>query len=666
MSGTFVPQRVPQGGRAEPEPAEGSYRATIPEMAERDPQQLVQLNDRWFDRSTAARAYVERQSLLNLAFFLGQQYVGMPEGVGSNRIVSKPQPKGRVRTTENMIMPTVRSEIARLMRTRPTGTTLPLGDDPEDIEAAAAGDDLLQHVRREHDREAITEEAVMWSVVAGTGHKGWTWDPEAVDRYGNQGDFEFRALSPFDFAVPRLRESDLDRQPYVMVTRLYELDEIEDRWDVRVAADGDATASALDDRITGILRGLHSADSSQFFGSTGAEKHDVKTAVVKETWIKPSRMAPEGAVLITAGGQLLDLTPWPQWTQRVYPFAKYPYVSVPGAYWGRGLVSDLIPIQRRHNRALSIGIELMNLYAMLGIAAPKNSKVRGEMGGRAYLVETPLGAHQGALNIQPPQVGELPTRELDNTRQAFRDIASQHEVTKGHTPPNVRSGTAINLLKEIDDSSSTIALRAIERAEEKSARHILAIVRAHWDEPRMVMVLGKDGDIERRSFISGNEVGGEFVVQSGSAWPYSKAEKINSVLELWRDGLLDPQEAIEHLDLGVTTATILKGRNEDKRHARRENQKFEDLTALLPDGSVDVSMMVNQARQLAPEMWHNHMVHVEEHNRVRKSARYETWPILKQMVLEAHIEGHMLALQQQLAAQPLEEEQSRGEAEQRA
>lgn len=652
---SIAPEVVPQGGTGESETDARYNRMPFEDMSEG---QMVQLNDRWFQRSTAVRAHVERTTLLNLAFFLGQQYVGLPEGSVANRLVSKSAPKGRVRTTENLIVPAVRAEIARLLRTRPTGTTLPLGDDPEDIEAASAGDDLLQHVRREHDRERYTEEAVMWSVLSGKGHVGLTWDPMATDRYGNQGDFEFRSLSPYDFAVPRLRESDMEKQPYVMVTKLYELDEIEDRWGVRVTADGDATATALDDRLTGIIRGTQSIDPTQAWSSSGTDKHEIEAAVVKETWVRPSRMAPEGAVLITAGGHVLDLVPWPRWTKGRYPFAGYPYISVPGSYWGRGLVNDLIPIQRRHNRAISIGIELMNMYAMLGIAAPKNSKVKGVMGGRAYLLETPLGATQSALNIQPPQVGDLPWREIDNTRQAFRDIASQHEVSRGHTPPNVRSGTAINLLKEIDDSSSTIALRGIERAEEKLGRHILEVVRQEWTEPRMVMVLGIDGDIERRSFITGNEISGEYVVQTGSAWPYSKAEKINSVLDLFERGLLEPGEALEHLDLGVTSATILKGRNEDKRHARRENQKFEELTAVLPDGQVDIDMMIDQARDLAPEMWHNHMVHVDEHNRLRKSARYETWPVLKTMLFEAHIEGHMLALQQQLMAQMRAEDPS--------
>lgn len=639
-----APPIVPQGDAA----GEDYTRRPLEEM---QPQEWVQLNNRWFDRGTAARAHVERATLLNLSFLLGQQYVGLPEGVLNNSIVQKAPSKGRVRTTENLILPAMRAEIARLLRSRPAGTTLPMGDDPEDIEAAAASDDLLQAVRRDCNREEITEEAVSWALNSGTGHIGVSWDPQAVDIHGVQGDFTFRALSPFEIAVPRLRESNIEKQPYVMVTKLYELDEIEDTWGVRPSPDADGTALALDDRVSSIVRGHHNQDPSRLFGGTRADQYDVKCAVVKETWIKPSRMAPDGAVLITAGGSVLDLVPWPKWTKGRYPFSKIEYVHVSGSYWGRSLIEDLIPIQRRHNRANSIVVETMNLYAMLGIAAPKNSRVKGILGGRGMLVETPLGSTQPALNIQPPPVGDLPFREIDNTRQAFRDISSQHEVSKGHTPPNVRSGSAINLLKEIDDSSSTMALRSIERSEEKISRHVLEIVKQHWDEPRMVIVLGKDQDIERRSFLSGQDIGGQYVVQTGSAWPYSKAEKIESVRQLWMDQLIGPEEALEHMDLGVTSSTILRRRNEDKRHARRENQKFEELTAVGSDGQADIPSMIERARALAPEMWHNHQAHIEEHNRLRKSPRYETWPLIKRMLFEAHIEGHMFALQQQMIAQ---------------
>lgn len=641
-------ETVPQGGQ--PEGSEEGYRTPFEQMR---PEQIVQMNNAWYERSVGNRAHVEKQSLLSLAFFLGQQYVGLPEGPIGNSLVSKPKPKGRVRTTENIISPAYRNERARLLRTRPTGVTLPLSDDPEDIEAAQAADDVLQHLRREHDLESFTEAAVDWALIAGDGHLSIAYDESKVDRYGNQGDLDYRVLSPFEFAVPRLREPILDKQPYVMVTKMYEIEEIEDRWGVKVSPDSDAIAASLEDRLTSIVQGTMHADPSQAWAMTGAraQKNPPKSAVVKETWVKPSERAPFGAVIITAGGQLLEMTPWPTWCRGLYPFAKYTYTKVPGSYWGRGFISDLIPVQRRHNRANSIVVEVMNLYSMLAVAAPKNTKVQGMMGGRGLLLETPLGATQSALNIQPPPVGDLPFRELDNTRRAFRDISSQHEVSQGTTPPNVRSGTAINLLKEIDDAASTMALRSIERAEERLGRHALEIVRENWDEQRMVLIVGDDGDIERRSFLRGQDVSGHYVVQAGSAWPYAKAEKQNSVMQLWESGLLDPREALQHLDLGVTSATILKGRNEDRRHARRENQKFEDLTTVTEDGMVNLEVILNQARAIAPESWHNHQAHLEEHNRLRKSPRYERWPVLKKMLFQAHIEGHMLAFEQQMAAQ---------------
>jgi hypothetical protein len=285
------------------------------------------------------------------------------------------------------------------------------------------------------------------------------------------------------------------------------------------------------------------------------------------------------------------MKPWPSWCHGDYPFAKLDYIPVPGAYWSKALITALVPIQRRHNRAASIIVETMNILARLTLAAPRNTQVRSVLGGKGVLFETPLGSTQAVTNVQPPQIGDLPFRELDNTRIASRDIAHQHEVTKGFTPPNVRSGTAIQSLKEYDDAASTIPIRSIERASQKIGRLVLNIVREHWDEPRLVLVLGEEGDIERHSFIGGEDIGGQYVVIPGTAWPYSKAEKQQMIFDAVDRGMIMPEEAVRFLDV-ATMGGVLRERNVDERGGEDQrgrvrgslitkSRRLEHLTAMV-------------------------------------------------------------------------------------
>lgn len=623
------------------------YREFDKPLEEYGPQDLISLNDSWFERVIENRRHIERDALLNIAFLMDKQYLSVSKVGASVQLTPVPEKKGRVRTVEQLIEPAVRSEMSRLLRTKPQGVVIPQGEDPEDYEAARAADDGLSYVHQAHDIEEYLEQSALWMLAGGTAHLNVGWDPEVVDEFGNQGDYRFRSLSPFEFGVPQLRTWKLDDQPYVMVTKAYELQEIRDRWGEAaqgVKSDRSEKFSSLDERLTSIL----STSSSSTMGGKTSKDNQVPLAVVKETWIRPQANAPEGAVLITCSGVILDLQSWPEWCNRKYPFYKLEYFRTPGAYWAKPMINALIPLQRRHNRAASIIVETMNIQSQTRIAAPRNTQVRGMLGGRGVMFETPLAATQGVTNISAPPIGDLPFRELDNTRGAVRDIAHQHEVSRGTTPPNVRSGTAISALKELDDTASVIPVRSIERATQSMGRHILSIMKTQWSEPRLIYVLGETGDIETHSFISGNNIGGQYVVQTGSTYPYSKQERQSVILRNLEYGLIGPEEAVRYQDMG-TPRGVLRERDITLRHARRENQKFKELEGVNPQtGHPDQQYIMQQFRALLPADWHDHGVHIQEHNKLRMSPTYEKWPTWKRALFEAHIAGHEAALMAQM------------------
>lgn len=611
----------------------GSSRRPLEEWSERE---MVDRQNKWFQRVTDDRRHIERQALLGTAFLMDQQYVDFVGSSGSAKLSEVPAKKGRVRTIEQIIEPAYRAEMARLLRNRPQGTTVPDGLDAEDHEAAQAADDLLAHCWREYEAPAYIEEAVGWQVAGGTSAIHTGWDPNEPDPDGVPGSFVFRALSPFQFGVPNIREQHLSNQPYVMVTKVLSLDEIEDQWGQRVTADHAGSYGSLDHRLASVIS-----------GGTRSGEQDDEQAVVKETWIKPSKIAPAGAVLITSGDKLLDLQTWPKWCNGQYPFDLLRYTPVPGAFWGKSLLQALIPIQRRHNRAASINIEVLNLLSQMAVAVPRGSQVRSLMGDRGLMIESPPGATQPVTNVQTPPVGDLPFNELEHTRLAARDIASQHEVTKGFTPPNVRSGTAISMLKEMDDSASATPLRYIERAVQGMGRNMLGIVKQHWQEPRMIRVIGKAGELERRSFIAGDSIGGQYQVVEGSSWPYTKAEQQAYMLQLHDRGVITDDELMQRLDQGAVRG-IQEEREIDYREARLENQKLEALeVTLADDGRVVLDGEVPQ-----PQDWQNHMVHLETHLRQKKTPQYLTWNPMKQMAHDAHIIGHKAALYSQMQMQP--------------
>ena len=666
------PQQRGPGGM----PGAGGVEGRWPQYQNMSHDQLVQLNDEWFKKVSEQRRFVERWALLAVSFFLDQQYVDIAQINGyATHLFHIPKKKGRVRTVNNLVEGAVRMELARMFRNRPQGTVIPENEDASAYQAARAADGVLEHITREYDLEEIDWEAALWAIFAGTGIIDVQWDPEAGEmveqadprdpleqdatatdplmtaeemllgapRMGPQGDFRFRALGPFEFGVADLRRRRMEDQPFVMVTKSYTAEEVFERWGVEVQADAQATFSTFDQRMTHIIQGgLMPNQGKGSFASGGNRSRagDDEMVVVKETWIKPSFRAPDGLVLVTGGGEILDMQPWPSHYRGNYPFAKIEYIPVPSSFWGKGMVQAQIPLQRRHNRANSILIEQMNLRNSVSTAVPQGTKIRGALGGKATLYELPPGAQVQPNTIMPPDVGDLPQQEIELTRDAMSDITFQHEVSRGTTPPNVRSGAAISALKEADDTVVSLAIRSLERAIEHRGNHILSIVKDQWDQERMVKVIGENGLLESTAMLSGEDVGGHFHVQAGSAWPYSKSEKQQMVAQALEMGILGPEDAGRVLDMGGIRKPIIE-RDADHRHAKRENQQMEKLQEVDDYGNVTVAAsFAFAAEEIAPEMWHNHEVHLYEHNLVRKSPEYEAWPVWKQQVLDAHIAGH--------------------------
>lgn len=619
-----------------------SSRTPYDQMSESD---LVEMVDEWFERVIQNRRHVERDTLLNIAFLLDHQYVKASTVGHTVRLTPLPKKKGTVRTVEQIIEPAVRSEMARLLRTKPSGIVVPQGDDPEDYNASKAGDDCIQYVQQSHNWDEYHEQAVLWILAGGTSILNTGWDEEEVDEFGNEGDFYFRSLSPFEFGVPHIRKWKLQDQPYVMVTKAYELDEIEDTWGVRVDADRNEKFGSIDDRLQQII----STSVSQELSSSNSKERTVPMAIVKEVWVKPNKnVAPAGMVIVVASGKILDITPWPTWCKGQYPFKKLEYMRVPGSFWGKPMITSMVPIQKRHNRAASIVVETMNIMAQTRLAAPKNTQVRGILNGKGVLFETPMGSSGGVNNLSMPSMGDLPLRELDNTRAAIRDIAHQHEVSRGTTPPNVRSGTAISTLKELDDTASVIPVRSLERAVQGIGRHIMSIIQEKWDEQRFIYILGEHGDVERKSFIQGSDISGQYVIQSGTTFSYSRSERQEQIYRALEMGLVSPDEAARFSEVG-TTRGILRERYATKRHAQRENQKFKELSGTNPQtGQPDPQYILSVFReQLLPADWHDHETHMNEHNFIRMSPAYEAWPSWKKALFDAHITGHITALEHQ-------------------
>jgi hypothetical protein len=223
-------------------------------------------------------------------------------------------------------------------------------------------------------------------------------------------------------------------------------------------------------------------------------------------------------------------------------------------------------------------------------------------------------------------------------------------------------------LGERDDAYLTTIYNSIEAGVEKMAKQALSLFVQYVDDKRIVKITGDDGSFDAM-MLSGADIasGTDIRVESGSALPTSKAARQALVTEWMKMGFISPEDGLRVLEMGMlkqyyNTIKI------DENSAQRENLMMKKITEEMAEqyesewnagaeqGEIDkVDPNTGEPLQVPPVVnvndWDNHAVHVEVHNRFRKSQAFQALPNVAKAEFQKHISIHEQILQKQAELQ---------------
>lgn len=610
-----------------------------------------------YDIIRQARMKTEQQWYLNLAFYKGQQnvvpYGSATSAVGNTagRLAVPKAPYWRARPITNKVRPIIRTELAKLTAQKPSASVIPASSDDNDLFAAQAGEQIWESIYADKHINRTLRSALFWTCITGTGFiKDW-WNPNAQDVASDQmGDIIIRPETPWHVMIPDFREETLEGQPYLIHASTKSLDWVQMHY--KTALDGK--------ELKPNVKGQDEILSNAFLSLIDAKTLQNDAVLCLEAWIKPGaiKMFPQGALVTVVGDDIVAASEgWP-FQHGQFPFSKIEHIPS-GQFYADSIITDLISLQREYNRTRGQIIESKNRMAKPQLAAPLGSidpaQITSEP-GQVILYK------QGFTPPSPIPLVSLPSyvlQELDRIDSDMNDISGQHEVSKGNAPPGVTAATAISYLQEQDDSKLSHTIDSIENAMENLGAHVLSHVVQFWDTQRVVKVTGQDGFFDAIT-LQGSDLRGntDIRIEAGSALPTSKAAKQAFIMDLMKMGFIDPNKGLEVMEIGGVNK-LYEQVQIDSRQAQRENLKMQKL---------DPQMLMQQAQQaeqmaamqgatgqpFAPpppvvpvNTWDNHAVHVELHNRFRKSQSFEMLPEEIRQQFEQHVQMHVLAQQVQ-------------------
>ena len=632
---------------------------------------LAWVNDQ-FRSCKDSRAVQERQWYMNLAFYMGKQnvqYISAPGSQNSNKLTTPNAPYWRARPVINKIRPMIRKEISKITSTKPNAYVIPSSSEDQDLFAAQAAEQLWESLYDSKKVQTVIRRASYWSRICGTGFIKCWWADDAVDAENKQmGDILIESQTPFHIFVPDLTEEDIEQQSYVLHVSVKPVD-----WAMMTYGE------YLDKPLKATSKSETIIDSG-FLKLINADIQDANDSVeILEAWIKPGKTKkfPLGAVVTVVGDQIAQIwNGWPYQSSR-YPFIKLENIPT-GGFYNESVITDVIPLQREYNRTHGQIIEAKNRMAKPQLIAPKGSINPAQITtepGQVILYKA------GFTPPQPLPLQPLPNyvlEELDRIQQDINDISSQHEVSKGNTPPGVTAATAISYLQEQDDTVLSHSLESLENGVQKMAQMCLSYIEEYWSTQRQVKVVGTDGSFDvimlKGADLNGNT---DIRIEKDSALPTSRAAKQAFILDLMKMGFIDPNKGLEVMEIGGINK-VYEAIHVDVRQAQRENLRMQTTDEKMVAAYVDAQANYNEMIKMGmPEMgipprmpppdpedpmqplqpppppipvnsWDNHESHIEIHNKFRKSQTFEALSDEIKQVFEGHVQFHMIALQGQM------------------
>lgn len=455
---------------------------------------LIDSRYQWWLQHTMG---MRNQWRLNNLFMQGFQWIALQPSV--NKIIQKPQPRGRRKVTLNLLKPWAMDTEAKLMIDMPHFDVTPSTLAQKNKDAAIAGEAYAYHLWKHLEMPQKYSEIVRRCEVYGHCFGMPDWDEtigplyahRRTDPEGNQieemftlGDMRLDIYSPHVVVTDEL-DTPMDSKPYIILASWMSLDDISSRWEEGYKVEEEKRAHPIFD-TAGLLYANNTSRNQIMYGSG----EDVPGAIVFHVIMRPQHSADNGLVTTIANGQELQRSEWPEVYSKMSgnPVVKYDWYKPVDVFRGESPLVDQIPIQMEINTLLSQLRENLDMILALKWLNPLGSGVDDITDISGQIIDFVPGFKPEIL--QPGSVPAFAPKHLETLLALLEDIQMLHKASKGKNPAGSRSGTMLDIMQEQDDRPLSVPEQSLHAALDTTFTKALQIASVAVDTERMITYVG--------------------------------------------------------------------------------------------------------------------------------------------------------------------------------
>lgn len=612
-------------------------------------------------QARAARARLEPEWYLCLAYYSNLQWLAW-DGRQLYRPALRPN---RITIVDNRITGVVRTEVAKMTKSRPVFTAVPNSPDTEDLNAAELADQLMVFAWDHLKMLPLATKALLWSRITGAGFLKVYWDssigertqalvgqdgkvlqdPEtkaplpaqmagaltangvqATVKTVAQGDIRVEVRSPFQMFPDPLADT-FDEVEWTIEESVKSADYVQRRYNVTLKPDAPANPGLVEAR----LGMTYTPGAGNYMGVR-----------VKEYWCKPCPKHPDGYRAVWAQGQILFKDNKPH---DPMPYVMLTGIQIPGRMWPTSVTELLRGPQTELNKVKSQIAENRNrvgnptiLASKQAVQDPENFTRSISQPGAAYFYDDTGSPNAVPSYLQPPPLQAYVLDEITRIEESIQEISGQHDVSSAQVPPGVTAASAIQLLQEADDTRLGPSMFDYEMQLGHLGQKVLKLIARYYTDQRTIRIAGDNGAWQIFDFQGAMLKGNTMVkVQAGSALPQSKAAKQAMGVDLFNMLIQSGSppkgrqlaQYLQAWDMAGGDA-LIADYTRDETQVNRENvllsqgiglniNDFDDDQAHI-DGHEDFQKTPHFA-SLPPLIQHNHLAHTQLHRERQHSAQ---------------------------------------------
>jgi hypothetical protein len=436
--------------------------------------------------------------------------------------------------------------VAKILKDSPTLIALPMSSSMGDIKSARIANAIFQNAlsQNEVDLTGKTFDVMKVANSYGTGWWKIPWNPLLKPGKGGKpmGDYQVTVHDDFEvFPDPSARDW------WTM------------EWYIHAYLQDIAKLERLYPKMKGKIKPWVNNESEQSRNIYTSDYYSQSSkcfegkAFVLEFLARPGGKWERGKKVILINQELLAKYGDNPYMQKGKEYGEFAMDMVPfvwdsevGKLHGRSGVVDEIPINKEIDKICSMTMENIKKTAAMKVLLPNGSqKPTDFISDKVHFVMYNPDNGGKPIFPDPPSMPSYVPNHLMFLIGAQKDMAGVHEVSEGQLPErgSQMSGSALKLLQDSEMVQHSPVMRRLKISMGIAGQLILKHVQNHYTEPRLLTLTGPHKRHEVIEFL-GSDLNGsvDIKLEIGSAFNTSAAAKIEGILSLFKEGVLQEAE----------------------------------------------------------------------------------------------------------------------------